>query len=364
MTLLPAVTAFCAIKSPYRLTRRISSMFDRAMRELIAFHYAHTPGYARWLSANDFTFERARALNDWSQLPPIFARYFKQALIPSHTAHDAIELTSPDTPGRMSPMLFDTRSISAVQSMVGQVFCHYGWSTQHGRHNYILLTYEPHDQLKLWPAYVGQLLCSFAPVRQIAYALRRQGEGHTFDVFGVVRALQEFACDGHPVRIIGYPALLWLILEHMRTSGCPPLNLHADSLVFLGGDWKAHAAIDVPKPTLYRCIREQLGIAADRCRNAYGTLQHPIPYVECDQHHSHVPVYSRVYIRDPSTLSRVSYGERGLLHAVSPYITSSPAHSIVMGDLATLYPGHSCSCGLETDWFELHEHALACTSHL
>ncbi|WP_218173372.1 MULTISPECIES: acyl-protein synthase [Burkholderia] len=332
-------------------------MFDRAMRELVAFHYAHTPGYARWLAANDLTFERARALSDWSQLPPIVTRYFKQKFISSHTAHDALELVSSDMTEQTSRMPYDARSIFAAQSMISHIFSHYGWSTPRRPCNYIVLNYEPNDHVPLGAAYIGQFLCSFAPAHQIVYALRRHGEGYVFDVFGVVRALQEFARDGHPVRIMGYPALLWLLLEHMRASGCPPLSLHADSLVFLGGDWKTHTTFEVPKLTLYQRVGEQLGVAADRCRNCYGTLEHPIPYVECEHHHFHVPVYSRVYIRDPGTLKRLSYGERGLLQAVSPFITSSPAHSIMMSNPATLYPGHACSCELETDWFELHERA-------
>ncbi|MDW5418850.1 hypothetical protein R6242_19965 [Iodobacter sp. CM08] len=135
--------------------------------------------------------------------------------------------------------------------------------------------------------------------------------------------------------------------------GYPALKLHPDSLVFLGGGWKTHADQAIPKAMLYQRLGEQLGIPDVRCRDGYGAVEHPVPYIECPKHHFHIPSYARAYIRHPATLNTQPYGTRGFLHFVSPYITSSPAHSVIMSDLATLHPGHECGCGIETDWFEL-----------
>ena len=78
-----------------------------------------------------------------------------------------------------------------------------------------------------------------------------------------------------------------------------------------------------------------------------------MPYVECEHHRFHLPSYARAVIRDTASLRPQPYGAAGFLNLLSPYITSSPAHSIVMGDLAVLHPAASCGCGLATDWFEL-----------
>jgi hypothetical protein len=86
-------------------------------------------------------------------------------------------------------------------------------------------------------------------------------------------------------------------------------------------------------------------------------VEHAVPYIECAQHHFHVPVYAKVFIRDTADLSVLGYGQRGLLGFVSPYISSSPAHAVIMSDLATLHPGAACGCGLSSDWFELHGRA-------
>ena len=61
----------------------------------------------------------------------------------------------------------------------------------------------------------------------------------------------------------------------------------------------------------------------------------------------------RAQILDCASLEPLPYGEPGLLQLVSPYITSSPAHSVVMSDLARMGSGRECGCGIETDWFDV-----------
>jgi hypothetical protein len=142
----------------------------------------------------------------------------------------------------------------------------------------------------------------------------------------------------------------------MRETGMRDLNLAPGSLVFLGGGWKKQAAEEIPRQLVYERITRQLGIEPRRCRDGYGAVEHAVPYIECAHHRFHVPVYSKVFVRHPSDFSVQPFGEPGLLSFVSPYISSSPAHAVVMSDLATLHPAN-CECGLQTQWFELHGRA-------
>ena len=64
-----------------------------------------------------------------------------------------------------------------------------------------------------------------------------------------------------------------------------------------------------------------------------------------------------MYARDVATLEPLGPGQTGFLHAVSPYITSVPAHSVLMGDLMQWRPGEECGCGLSTPYFELQGRA-------
>ncbi|RON51995.1 LuxE/PaaK family acyltransferase [Pseudomonas frederiksbergensis] len=357
MIQLPHTDALCALAQPYDLDAVPPGLFDRAMAEISLFHCHHTPGYEHWLKRHDLDAQALDQLDDWSCLPPIYANFFKQQLLISPTGEGALELTSSGTSGQKSRMRYDTRSMAAAQGMVTRIFQHYGWDTPDTPCNYLLLSYEPEADNRLGTSYTDQFLCRYAPINQVVYGLRSTGNGHEFDLFGVIRALQAFAEQPLPARIFGFPALLWQVLQRMEATGVAPLTLPAGSLVFLGGGWKNQAAQEIPRARLYKRIEQQLGIETARCRDGYGAVEHAVPYIECARHHFHVPVYAKVFVRNPADFSVQPYGQSGLLTFVSPYISSSPAHAVVMSDLATLYPGEQCGCGLSSDWFQLHGRA-------
>jgi len=354
---LPHSDALCALSNPYCQDSVAPQQFDRAMAEISQFHCQQTPGYAHWLQANGLTADDLHGLDDWARLPPIFASFFKQHLLLSASGKDALELTSSGTSGQKSRMRYDARSLAAAQHMVERIFCHYAWNAPDTPCNYLLLSYEPHGPSSLGTSFTDQFLCRFAPANRVVYALRSTGSGHQFDPFGVIEALQSFAEEGLPVRIFGFPAFLWQVLQQMQASAVQDLRLPAQSLAFFGGGWKTRAADEIPRQQLYAQTQQQLGIAAARCRDGYGAVEHAVPYVECARHHFHVPVYARVIVRNPVDFAVQPYGQPGLLGFVSPYISSSPAHAVVMSDVATLHPGSSCDCGLDSDWFELHGRA-------
>ena len=139
----------------------------------------------------------------------------------------------------------------------------------------------------------------------------------------------------------------------MREMNIAPLTLHPESLVFLAGGWKGNAKQEVTKTVLYRFIRDMLGIPDERIRSSFGSVEHSVPYIECAEHNLHIPIWSKVYIRDFKTLAVVGYDRPGFLQFVSPYITSVPAQGVMMGDMALLRPAASCSCGLKNDYFEI-----------
>ena len=352
----PHADALCALPQPYGYDSVPPGLFDNAMAEISRFHCQHTPGYEHWLNANGLCVNDLEHLTDWARLPPIYASYFKQRLLLSPTAENALELTSSGTSGQKSRMRYDERSMMAAQGMVAKIFGHYGWSTPDSPCNYLLFSHEPEAANQLGTAYTDQFLCRFAPANRVAYALRRTGKGHEFDVFGAISALQSFAEEGLPVRIFGFPALLWHVLERMQQTAVEDLKLAQGSLVFLGGGWKKQAAQQIPRHQVYARITRQLGIEAHRCRDGYGAVEHAVPYIECEQHRFHVPVYSKIFVRHPKDFSVQPLGQPGLLSFVSPYISSSPAHAVMMSDLATLHPAN-CECGLPTEWFELHGRA-------
>ncbi|MFF1494821.1 acyl-protein synthase [Streptomyces sp. NPDC058304] len=347
---LGRVQQLCDLTEPYTSGPAEEELFAAAMAEINTWHRDRSPFFRSLYGG-----ERP---DTPYQAPLVHANFFKRhevLSIPEDEVH--LHLTSSGTTGQKSQMFFDEWTIRSAQRMVARIFDHNGWITPDQPVNYLLYSYEPARDLNLGTSFTDNYLCDFAPARQVEYALRTTGNGHEFDPFGCVAALRRFAEDDVPVRILGFPAFLWFTLERMRAMGLEPLKLPEGSLIILGGGWKGHTDRQIGKHELYARVTEQLGVPSERIRDTFGSVEHCIPYIECAHHNLHAPVWSRVFIRSTRTLEPLPYGERGYLHLVSPYITSVPAQSVVMGDLASLHPGEECGCELTTPWFTIHGRA-------
>lgn len=356
---LAAVEALCELRNPYDASPEADALFVRSMREIVAWHAERSPFYGRVLAARGFDPASIRTVSDCAAIPSVPAEFFKQHEVLS-VSPDRISVTatSSGTTGQKSQMFFDDWSMGSARRLVEFVFRSLGWYTPDSPASYVLYTYEVESGSKLGTAMTDNFLCSFAPAKDVFYALRRTGSGgFDFDVFGCIERFRALASSSTPVRIFGFPAFLFFTLQRMKNLGMAPVKLPPGSLVFLGGGWKGHADQAVSPAALYALVTEMLGIPDERIRDGFGAVEHCVPYVECKRHRFHVPVWSRVFVRDVGSLAPLGYGEKGFLHFVSPYMTSVPAHSVMMGDLVSLYPGASCGCGIETPYFVVHGRA-------
>jgi phenylacetate-coenzyme A ligase PaaK-like adenylate-forming protein len=356
---LAAVQRLCEISDPFASGPERDALYVKAMLESAAWHRERSPFYEKHCAASGFLPGKIKSVADCAQIPFVLANFFKSHEVLSIPKSEVFaHFTSSGTTGQKSQVFFDSWSMKAGQRMLDWIFEKNGWATPGSKTNYLLYSYETEPDSKLGTAYTDNYLCKFAPAKEIVLALRRTGTGgHDFDVFGCIAALQRYEKEGLPVRIFGFPAFLYFTLKRMRDLGLPPLKLSPESLVFLGGGWKGNADQAIAKSELYEQITRQLGIPDDRLRDGFGSVEHPIPYVECARHQFHVPVWSRVFIRDAKTLAVLGFGEKGFLHFTSPYITSMPAHSVLMGDLAALHPGKNCGCGVSAPYFVVHGRA-------
>ncbi|MBY0518558.1 MAG: acyl-protein synthase [Bacteriovoracaceae bacterium] len=348
---LKHVQSFCDIHNPYQEID--ASLFIEAMKEVCLWHMENSPFYRSLCSQENFSPDVLKTTKDLERIPTVLAHFFKEhevLSVPEKAV--ALHLTSSGTTGQKSQVFFDDWSIRAPQGMLDRIFEAYGWVTPKQNTNYLLYTYETEAGSKLGTAYTDHYLCKYAPANQVTIALKMQGDGsHGFDFPGVMSALQRFEKEGLPVRIFGFPAFLAETLERMENLGLAPLKLHPDSLVFLGGGWKGKASKAIPKSELYEKTTRLLGIPDHRLRDGFGSVEHCIPYVECDHHEFHIPIWSKVIIRDVKNLKPIGLNEIGFLSFLSPYMTSMPAHAVVMGDLASLH--ESCPCGNTQPFFRL-----------
>ena len=350
-----SVQGFCSIPEAYARDESYEDLFIAAMREVTALHMERSPWYRSFAEQNRVLPDSLQNMDDIKALPPVHANFFKFHEIRSiQLSRVATHLTSSGTTGQKSQMFFDMFTIEHAREMVDKAMQARGVLSNAPAH-YLVNAYEPFEGIKVGTSNTNQYLMRYAPVAEQFWTLRHIGGGrHEFDPFGAAERLATWATGSTPVRIIGFPAFLHFILERMRALGMKNLRLSQGSLAIFGGGWKGHADKAIPKEALYADIERQLGIPSERIVETYGSVEHSVPYVDCRVHHLHQPTWSRVVVRDLKTLQPVADGTPGFLSFISPYITSAPAHSVVMGDLAIRHGPDDCPCGDHpTPWFEV-----------
>lgn len=356
--LLHFVEELCEIEEPYARDSAKEQLFVKAMKQIFDWHCSGNEFYGKLATLKNFRADMITDVHACNSIPFVLANYFKlheELSVPKEQIE--VHLTSSGTTGQKSQIFFDSWTLGSAQRMIDFIFKRNSWVSVQPT-NYLLYSYETEAGSKLGTSYTDNFLCKYAPVNSSFTALRLSGDGkHEFDVFGAIEALRRFEREGLPVRIFGFPSFLHFTLERMRQLKIPNLNLSKESFVFLGGGWKGHADKAIDKVQLYKYVSDQLGIPDERIRDSFGSVEHCIPYVECSHHQFHVPVWSRVFIRDVASLEPLPFGQKGFLHFVAPYITSVPAASVLMGDLASLHDGRDCPCEIESEFFVIHGRA-------
>ena len=350
-TALQNVQKLCEVTDAYASNGELDALFVDAFKEIISWHRNNNEFY-KTLTKN-FDLEKLKSVDDLRELPFIHANFFKMHESVSVDKKEIREhLTSSGTSGQKSQMFFDEWSILSARRMVKFIYDEIGFNTPQLEANYLLLAYEPLKNFKVGTTNTNIFLTSFAKPKEVFFALRQTAGTHEFDRFGTVRKLQEYAEQNLPVRIHGFPSFMYFTLMQMREMDIK-VKLHPDSLVMFGGGWKGYANKEISKEELFSLINEYLGISLSRIRDAYGSVEHSIPYIECKNHKLHVPTYSRLFVRDVKTLEVLDYGESGFMNFITPYITSVPAISVMMGDLGVMHRANECGCGAKTPFFEV-----------
>lgn len=329
---------------------RTDAMFLKAMIRNIKHHQKHCGPYANVLDYYGFAVEKIRSSEDLHKLPPIPTLFLKKHELSSMKKKMIFSSTTSGTSGKVSRVGLDWPTAIRTAGMAIHTFFTHKLVSPRPT-NYIILGYEPAKRNQLGAARTAYGTTLAAPALHREYALKDTGEEYVLNLDGMKKALIRYEKKGHPVRFMGFPAYFKFLLDELRASNMK-FQLHPKSLVMLAGGWKQFFSEQVNKNTLYKRAEEQLGIGEDRFREFFGAVEHPIIYADCPKHHFHVPIYSRVIIRD-SNLKPLPYGKPGMLNLLTPMISSMPLCSVMTDDLAVLYPGEHCGCGNPAPYFEI-----------
>lgn len=331
-----------------------SEIFMEAMRDCLKHHIKNNDFFKRYMEVSGFKPDSLKTEEDLKNIPFIHANFFKKYEVLSVDRKNIVfYATSSGTGGQKSQMFFDQDTQDFGNAMIKNEFRQFGFLSDEPT-NYLLFTYEPAQISKdLGTAQTDMGLLSYAPVNNTFFALRYNGQGHDFDVYGTIRTLEEYEEQGLPVRIFGFPSFLYFTVRQMKETGHRPLKLNTMSMTMLGGGWKGYADQQISKTELYKMVEEMLGIPEKNCRDGYGSTEHSVPYFECPNHHFHIPVYSRMIIRDVETLEPLPYGKTGFANFITPHLMSVPAVSVLMGDMAVMHAPEECGCGINTPFMEI-----------
>lgn len=327
-------------------------LFAEAVRGNVAVHYRHCGEYRRILKAAGFRPEDIAGIEDLHKVPPIPTLFFKSH--PIKTVKDKsmlIKATSSGTQGMKSQMGFDAKSLLFGLEMAVKVLGYHGLFSAVPA-NYMIMGYQPTPSNQTVIAKTQGISTCFAPALHREYALVWSDGEYRINFEGLRKAVKSYAASPFPVRIIGFPSYTWFFLKELEKEKVS-VRLPKKSLLLLGGGWKQFYKEEVDKAELYRLAEKTLGIEEWQIREFFGAVEHPALYCTCKNHHFHVPVYSRVIIRDVKTLEPVGYDKPGLLNLITPMAESMPLVSVITDDLGILRRGGDCGCGIAAPYFEI-----------
>ena len=330
---------------------KTDTLFTQAVKENVLHHQMHCPDYRRLLAGRAFSPDDIKSIWDIDKIPPIPTLFSKShPMYSTSPEHLIFKSTTSGTSGKVSELGFDRSSAQrGLGMLLGTVFTHKLLSLRPT--NYVVLGYQPAKRNKIGAVKTAYAVTFTAPAMHREYALKDTGTDYILNISGIKNALIRYEKQGLPVRFMGFPAYFMILLKELIDSGIR-LRLHPKSLILLAGGWKQFLSEQVDKQTLYGLSEQVLGIGEGRIREFFGAVEHPISYFDCPNHHFHVPVYSRVIIRDLD-LTPLGYGKPGLLNLITPMITSMPFTSVMTDDLAVMYPGNDCSCGINSPYFDI-----------
>ncbi|MDR1795771.1 MAG: hypothetical protein LBR25_10290 [Erysipelotrichaceae bacterium] len=324
-------------------------LFLAAVKEVTAFHLKHCEAYQKILATQDFALDKMAEISQLPPLPTLLLKSTPLLSIPKHRLK--LVSTTSGTSGTPVSVGFDWSAIYNGQKMLRRMLAYHQLFSFKPVH-YLILGYQPHKSNQMGAARTANVATYLAPAKSRTYALNYTDQGYQLNIEGLEKALTAFTTQKTPVRILGFPSYFYFLLDYLKTNQIH-LQLPPGSLVFLGGGWKQFANVAIDKNELVALAGEVLGLSQSDIHEFFGVVEHNVPYFTCSNSHFHIPLYSRVIIRDIKTLKPLPYGQPGLLNLITPLMKSHPLTSILTDDIAILHPTTKCGCGNPADFFEV-----------
>jgi phenylacetate-coenzyme A ligase PaaK-like adenylate-forming protein len=334
--------------------RGTDQLFIKAIKENVSHHYNNCNKYRMILDDFGFQLDSLKTIQDIKNIPFIPTLYLKHHELFSMPKNKMIiKATSSGTSsGLKSQVGMSKRGLWYGFSMIRKLFSYHKlWSIRPVK--YIIFGYEPTKHTNVVIMKSAYAFTYVAPALKRYYAIRWNKEkmNYEVDLEYIKQALIAAAKKKTPVRTLGFPAYTYFLLNEMKQEGIK-LQLPKGSKVTIGGGWKQFYMEKVDKQDFYKIVQDVLGVPEENIVEFFGAVEHPVVFPDCTHHHIHIPIYSRVLIRDPLTFEPVENGQIGLINLLSPLNQATPLCSIMTDDLGILHQ-EKCGCGLDTPYLEI-----------
>jgi len=332
------------LSDPFDFSESSKKLFLDSFKENAKSHYEKHEFTRKLWDKLGFHPDSLQSEVDLENVPGTMVHLFKEHELCSVPKKDLVlTLTSSGTGGQKSQQFLDQVSLDNVKKLALSIHHSLGMASER-KYNYLCFTYDPKVANDLGTAFTDELLTNFTGKNEVYYAIQWNDELQDFvlNEEGVIETLKRFEASDIPTRILGFPALLFEVIEKHNLS----LDLGSESWLQTGGGWKGKADKEIPKHEFRDFIFKRLGIPQENQRDLFGMVEHGIPYVDCPKGNLHIPNYARVFVRSPLDLSILPKGEKGLLHFLCSYNFSYPAPSLLTTDYGSL---GTCDCGISGD---------------
>lgn len=339
-----AVEKLCKLDKPYSNNIEREQLFVDAIKENYSFQSEKQPFINYLAKQRGFSIDMLHTIDDLALIPPLFVGIMKISSFCNFEMEDiAMVLTSSGTKGQKTQAFFDSKSLDRLSSMALSCFKASGWTSDIPAH-FFVMGYDIQEEKNLGTSWSNNQFLSLAPNKSVNWTILKNDKGEfEFDYQYWAKKIVELGADA-PIRLTGFPAFMCQLANEVAKTK-PGFKAKEGSFITAGGGWKNHKGVQLTHKGFAALMEENLGIPSASIRDTFGMAEHGIPYCSCSAGNYHIPVYSKILIRDPLSLKVLPDGEEGLMNLITPYNLAQPNLSVLATDLAIVK--ENCSCGIE-----------------
>lgn len=333
-------------ENPFEFSASWQDRFLKAANWSLRHHMANSDFYKKVCEYKGFHKDRLHSFEEIWDIPFVLGDTFKHYNIETRTA-DLMksDLTSSGTSGRKSRILLDSISGNRLLFSIYHTYKRLGMVDETAPANYLAMAYNPELDETLATTMSDVIISNFTPHQEIFYALDK-GRGGRIEFLKeeAVEKLRYFVNGNLPVRILGFlHHTCEVIKEYRNRYGV--VEFPRGSCILTGGGWKAFGHLYGQDFDVLSFFKENTTIDLKNVRDLYTLSEHPVFYLQCEEHNMHIPNVSLACIRDARTLKRLPFGEKGLVHLYTPMIESCPLLSVLTTDYGYIYESCPCKIG-------------------